>query len=297
MNGFLDWREIERRNDWGVREQTDAMGEMWNRDANGWDVRWKREEEFTKRQADALDLLPSDTVLDIGCGTGPLTVHVAPRVKKVVAQDFGSNMLGLLEANARERGLTNVETLQGNWHTMEPGRELPVCDVAIARWSPAQGNILKMSRCATRRCYSLMTCALTFEKDGASTGGYWCRSTTDEALNTSPRPCARKYGFNVHFNLLYDHGANPTVSYVSDEHRVEAATRDELVEKLAASLAPRTPAGADGAEAPGGHPGADRDRLLKFLERDIAQRDDGTWEYVRRHVIAVLGWDPREVVC
>ena len=289
MNGFLDWRGIERHNDWGVREQTDAMGEMWDRSASDWDARWKHEEEFTKRQADALGLLPGDTVLDIGCGTGPLTVHMAPRVKKVIAQDFGSDMLKLLEANARERGLTNVETLQGNWHTMEPGHELPVCDVAVARWSPAQGNILKMSRCATRHCYSLMSCAPTFEKDGASTGGYWCRSTTDESLNTSPRPCARKYGFNVHFNLLYDHGANPTVSYVADEHRIEAATRDELVERLLGSFAPHG--------APGACTKVGRGKLPEFLEHGIARQKDGTWTYTCRHVIAILGWDPRDVVC
>lgn len=225
MTGWLDWEEIERHNDWGVREKTPAIGRMWNEDAEAWDRRWKREEEFTKAQADALDLLPTDTVLDVCCGAGPLAVNIAPRVKRVIAQDFGVDMLAHVRENAAARGLSNVETLQADWFASEPGEGIPVCDVAVTRWSPAQGSILRFSRFATRRCYSIMTCASPDRPAGASArhGGRWLRSSTDEALNASPRPDGRKYGFNVHFNILYDHGANPTVSYVSDGRGMKLA--------------------------------------------------------------------------
>lgn len=283
MNGFLDWRQIELQNDWGVREKTDAMGEMWDRGASMWDARWKGEEEFTRRQAAAFDLLPGDTVLDVGCGTGPLTMNVAPRVKRVVAMDYGRDMLALLRDNARARGLDNVETLQGNWYTMEPGEQIPVCDVAITRWSPAHGDILKFSRCAARWCYSIESVTPEFEKDGHSTGGYWCRSTVDESLNTTPRPCGRKYGFNVHFNLLYDHGANPTVNYVSDERVETAATLEELAAKVFGA-----------AQPPNGAAGAARDPHGLFA-RCTTRNGDGSYTFRRRHTVAVMGWDPNEV--
>lgn len=289
MNGWLDWREIEKQNDWGVREKTDAMGEMWNKDAGMWDVRWKNEEEFTKRQADALELLATDTVLDIGCGTGPLTMHIAPRVSRIIAQDYGVDMLGLLASNAEARGLRNVETLQGNWHDMEPGRDLPVCDVAVARWSPAQGNILKMSRCATRYCYSLSTCSPSFEDGGFSSGGFWCRSTTDDTLNRSPRPCARKYGFNVHFNLLYDHGANPTISYVRNDCSITADTKDQLVDKIVSRFCRPTGEGKDAAGR--------RVSLPAAFERGVSRNEDGSWSFTDSSTIVVLGWDPNDVTC
>lgn len=296
MNGWLDWRAIEKENDWGLREKSDEMGRMWNQGAFQWDSRWKSEEEFTRRQAEALKLLPGDTVLDIGCGTGPLTMNIAPRVKRVIAQDFGEDMLRLVRQNAVDRGLSNVETLQGNWHTMEPGVDLPICDVAICRWSPAQGDILKMSRCATRQCYSLMTCAPRFEKDGFEHGGFWCRSTVNEDLNTSPRPCARKYGFNVHFNLLYDHGANPTVSYVSDEKITFAGTREELIDKLLSKHRPPTKEESGDADGESDGTRSDRTMLTKVIEPDIFQDADGRWIHRRRMTLAILGWDPREVV-
>lgn len=279
MNGFLDWRALELQNDWGVREKSDAMGDRWNEGAHLWDSRWKHEEEFTRRQTDALGLLPTDTVLDVGCGTGPLTMFVAPRVREVVAMDYGRDMLAHLEANAAQRNLTNVRTLQGNWYAMEPGRDIPVCDVAITRWSPAQGDILKFSRCATRYCYSIGSVTPQFEKDGYSTGGYWCRSTVDESLNTTPRPCGRKYGHNIHFNLLYDHGANPTVSYVVDERVETAPTKEELHLKVfgCARMPVRDKRGAG------------------LFERNVSCNDDGSFTFRHRHVIVVMGWDPNEL--
>ena len=221
MNGWLDWEEIEKHNDWGVREKGAAMGELWDKGADGWDERWKAEEAFTKAQADAIDVLPTDTVLDICCGAGPLAVNLAPRVARVIACDYGDRMLEHVRSNALARGLSNVETLKADWFAGEPGEIIPVCDVAVTRWSPAQGNILRFSRFATRRCYSIATCApydgsqppRPAGKDGRH---FWLRSTTDASLNETPRPNGRKYGYNVHFNILYDHGANPTLTYVSN---------------------------------------------------------------------------------
>lgn len=286
-NGWLDWRRIEMMNDWGIREKSDAMADKWDESAAMWDARWKSEEDFTKEQADALGLLLDDTVLDIGCGTGPLALNIAERVAHVTAMDSGRAMLDLLEKNAQERGVHNITTLRGNFATLEPGIDLPICDVAITRWSPAQGNILKMSRCATRRCYSVSTCAPRFAANGATTGAYWCRSTEDEELNTTPRPCPRKYGFNVHFNLLYDHGANPTLSYVRKRTRIDAGTHDELQRKMHGRFAspPRhfAPNGEDRFPA-------------DFMGGTIEHLDCDMWRFELDTDVAILGWDPSDIV-
>ncbi len=223
-------------------------------------------------------------VLGIGCGTGPLALHIAPRVKKLIAFDYGTRMLEKLRENAKAAGIGNIETLQGSWYDLEPGEGIPLCDVAITRWSPAQGDILKFSRCARRWCWSISSVELKFSEGGfQSPGSYWCRSTIDESLNTTPRPCGRKFGLNVHFNLLYDHGANPSINYLTDVRRMGADTFDNLVEKVL------------------GKPADDRteDHILQMrgmVERDAHRLADGTWEYVRTHMIAIMGWDPNEVV-
>ncbi len=283
MNGWIDWRAIERQNDWGLRETSDAMCALWDEDAEMWDKRWKAEECFTQRQALAMDVLPSDSVIDIGCGAGPLALFVAPRVQELVAFDCGEQMLAILRDNAHARGISNIQTIQGNWYEAEPGRDFPVCDVAITRWSPAQGDILKFSRCARRYCYSVSSCAPAFEKDGFSRAGYWCRSTVDETMNRTPRPCARKYGFNVHFNLLYDAGANPVINYIEEGFELIGDSKEAVFAQLAERFS------AEDESSDTGRP-----TCLPF-ENKIMQRSDGTWYLNHRHRIVIMGWDPREI--
>jgi ubiquinone/menaquinone biosynthesis C-methylase UbiE len=52
-------------------------------------------------------------VLDLGCGGGHVTFHVAPHVGHVTAYDLSSEMLTAVERVRAERGFTNVSTQQG----------------------------------------------------------------------------------------------------------------------------------------------------------------------------------------
>jgi ubiquinone/menaquinone biosynthesis C-methylase UbiE len=52
-------------------------------------------------------------VLDLGCGAGHVSFHVAPAVAEVVAYDLSEQMLAVVAAAARERGLNNVQTRLG----------------------------------------------------------------------------------------------------------------------------------------------------------------------------------------
>lgn len=275
MNGWLNWREIEKNNDWGVRSRSDATAELWNENADQWEERSKSETDFSRRQVESLDISPEDTVLDVCCGTGPLTVWLARRAKRVVALDYGRDMLAHVKRKAEELGLKNIETVQGNWHSMTPGVDFPKCDVAVTRHSPAQGDILKFSRCAEKRCYSLWNCAEPYSSGHKDTVSRFIKSE-DRDKNVGVRPNGRLYGFNVHFNLLYDMGANPTVNYVENVSEIAAATEQELMEKVMA-----------------GRPylREDEDRIR---ER-IISLENGALAYRRVCRISVLGWDPGEI--
>ncbi|MBM7060868.1 class I SAM-dependent methyltransferase [Pseudomonas sp. UL073] len=52
-------------------------------------------------------------VLDLGCGAGHVSFHVAPLVGEVVAYDLSAQMLAVVAAAAGERGLANIRTEQG----------------------------------------------------------------------------------------------------------------------------------------------------------------------------------------
>lgn len=52
---------------------------------------------------------PGMTVVDIGCGSGQLTLRVAPLVARVIGIDISQAMIDLLLKNAETANLTNVE--------------------------------------------------------------------------------------------------------------------------------------------------------------------------------------------
>lgn len=65
--------------------------------------------EFAELQA-ALAGQGDARVLDLGCGAGHVSFHVAPLVGEVVAYDLSEQMLAVVAQAASERGLVNVRT-------------------------------------------------------------------------------------------------------------------------------------------------------------------------------------------
>lgn len=50
-------------------------------------------------------------VLDLGCGAGHVSFHVAPLVREVVAYDLSQQMLDVVAGAAVDRGLSNIITV------------------------------------------------------------------------------------------------------------------------------------------------------------------------------------------
>ncbi|EKV02140.1 methylase involved in ubiquinone/menaquinone biosynthesis [Leptolyngbya sp. PCC 7375] len=93
------------------REISQVMG---HRGAS-WLERSSREtDEQPDMAVDALALSPTDTVADIGAGTGYISFRMARKVPdgQVLAVDLQPEMIQRLEAAGDEQGLTNVQTIQ-----------------------------------------------------------------------------------------------------------------------------------------------------------------------------------------
>jgi len=56
-----------------------------------------------------LGLCPTDTVLEIGCGTGKVTVALSKQVKKVCALDMRPEAISVATGNARQASAANIE--------------------------------------------------------------------------------------------------------------------------------------------------------------------------------------------
>ncbi len=94
------------------REISQVMGHL----GAGWLERPEREqEERTDLLMKMMELDRDDVVADIGSGTGYFTLRIAPKVPdgKVVAVDIQPEMNAILEQNAEQQGISNVETVLG----------------------------------------------------------------------------------------------------------------------------------------------------------------------------------------
>lgn len=97
----------------------DALGKMtkayFQRVSSTWDD--IRDHFFEARDLnqifDRIDFNSTDTVLDLGTGTGFLALHVAPLVGEVIGIDINPQMLETAARNMKKLGRRNVSLLQG----------------------------------------------------------------------------------------------------------------------------------------------------------------------------------------
>lgn len=68
--------------------------------------------------AEAAELGPGDSVLEIGAGLGGLTVELARRASHVVAVEFDRDLVSILPAELARHSLTNVEVIAGDIMTL-----------------------------------------------------------------------------------------------------------------------------------------------------------------------------------
>jgi ubiquinone/menaquinone biosynthesis C-methylase UbiE len=86
-------------------------------------------EEKPDEVVSAMNLQPTDTVVDLGAGTGYFTFRVSQKVPqgKVLAVDVQPEMIKLLEDNKKAKGITNVEAILGT----ETDPKLPARSVDV----------------------------------------------------------------------------------------------------------------------------------------------------------------------
>lgn len=90
-----------------------AGNARFNAEALTWDTKPEvvRSSQLCLHTLQTTPLLPnlrSTHVLEIGCGTGLLTVPLASGVSSILALDTADGMIGMLDAKVSDRGLRNV---------------------------------------------------------------------------------------------------------------------------------------------------------------------------------------------
>ncbi len=101
--------EVDWRGFWAERLEG-KITKDWDAAAPGFYKR-TRNDDYQDALFDKLILNEKDTVLDVGCGEGTITIPIARQVEKVIGIDSSPKMLEYLKKRARENNIENIETV------------------------------------------------------------------------------------------------------------------------------------------------------------------------------------------
>ncbi len=129
----------------------------WDKKAKNYSRYSEDKDRFENRIFDALTSLhvefKNKTLLDIGCGTGVYTLHLAKKCLHVDAMDSSKEMLEFLKQDAKKLNLNNINTLHVNWNSFTCKNNY---DYAFCTMSPAihdDEDLKKMNNCAKTKIY------------------------------------------------------------------------------------------------------------------------------------------------
>lgn len=92
-----------------------------------------------------LRLMPEYSILDIGAGTGAMTIPIARCVARVTALDNSAAMLDIIKQGAKASGLHNIDTIKLDWTTAQIGQDFQQHDVVLASRSLPSGKDITYS--------------------------------------------------------------------------------------------------------------------------------------------------------
>lgn len=93
--------------------------------------KWMEKDDYPKKILSRIEAEPSDSVLDIGCGNGVITIPLAEKANKVTAMDISGKMLEILAKKAEESNIKNINTINQRLEDLNAS-EIGKHDVVVA---------------------------------------------------------------------------------------------------------------------------------------------------------------------
>nr|WP_319540674.1 methyltransferase domain-containing protein [uncultured Methanospirillum sp.] len=154
MMDLINYNEI-----WRIVHQNDrSKGVDWDKRATSFFKRVSRSEE-PQKVISALNLKKTDSVLDMGAGTGRFAVPIANHVSHLTALEPSSGMSSYLEKGMQDAGLTNYTLIRKRWEDVIVNQDIPLHDVVFASnslgFSDLSAGLMKLDAAAKRAVHIL----------------------------------------------------------------------------------------------------------------------------------------------
>lgn len=103
----IDWDQL-----WTAKmDKKGDRGKDWSKAAEKYSERASKD-NYTEQLISKMIISKEDTVLDVGCGEGSVTIPLSKEVKSITAIDATDKMLEILDEKIKSEGIENIKTVK-----------------------------------------------------------------------------------------------------------------------------------------------------------------------------------------
>lgn len=162
----------------------------------------------------------SDTLIDIGAGTGSYALEFAKHCAEVAAMDVNTASLNVISDRADRSGLSNISVIPSAWEDYEPNRQY---DIVFSSMCPAICDIEELKK--AERLARKSVCILTVTR-----GSYnKCRMELMEHFGVKGKGGMVTEALH-YYNTLYLMGRQPNVKCWTDRG-TSVASAESMIER------------------------------------------------------------------
>ncbi|MGA1940665.1 class I SAM-dependent methyltransferase [Arcobacter sp. YIC-310] len=170
---------------------------------------------YNEQFLEKLDLDGINSLLDVGCGVGNLSLRLASKLDEVYCLDYSSKMLEILNQNAKEQNISNIKTINKSWY--DSWDDVPNTDLVIASRSMEVKDMKEALKKLNNKANKKVI--ISYKKGGSF--------VSDEILDVMQRKIIKKPDYIYVLNILYQMGINASVNFIQSEGRNTIYTSKE----------------------------------------------------------------------
>lgn len=221
---MTNWNKIWKDEKYPMWVNKGDLASYWDKGAAERFHRLSKNRSSSEKQVEKLNLKRTDIVLDIGCGTGRLTIPIAKRVKTVYGIDVSKKMLKIVKTESEKEGLKNIKLINANFETFDINKIKKV-DVSISYNSLGVYDIkkvlTKINNAAKRDVF-----IFTFAGKGEWLDEQLAEIVYGDEIQNIPTSA------EIIYNLLKEMGIEPDFEMRHNVWKSEYSSVEEAVKKI-----------------------------------------------------------------
>jgi ubiquinone/menaquinone biosynthesis C-methylase UbiE len=250
----LGFKKIEDKKDWN--DVADKFG------------KWIEKDDYPEKLLNYIKVTKNDSVMDLGCGEGSITIPLAKKCSHLLAVDKSDKMLDLIQTKMIDEGLSNIITLRHDILNLNKDN-IGQYDVIVASRSVNNAYNIKellsnLNNIAKKYVY------ITFY-------GPDNRRETNRALEIIGKKNPKNNeNYSIIFNLLTSMGIHPNIVNLECESVKGYDTIEEAIDRFNWRVGPVTD--------------KERMKLEKHFKETLIKNEEGKWENPKDKGDWVLIW-------